>query len=123
MARSALAFAPAVVWAVGVWIIGGLESTPSMPSGIGLDKVAHFTMYGVFGFLLTRGWLTVGWRGAWVLPVGIALLLGMADELRQLSVPGRSGAVADWVADVAGASAGAYIAMRMARRQRIDDRA
>lgn len=117
-----IAFAPAFVWAVAVWTIGGLEQTPSVPRGLGLDKVAHFLMYGVLGFLLARGWIASGWRGAWLLPVAAALLLGAADELRQRSVPGRSADVMDWMADVAGATAGVFIALRMSRRQRLDDR-
>jgi VanZ family protein len=116
-------FAPALIWAAVVWIIGGLQSTPSVPAGAGLDKAAHFLMYGLLGFLLARGWSVVGWRGPWLLPVSIALLLGVADEVRQRTVPGRSADVADWVADVSGASAGVFIALRMTRRRRIEDRA
>jgi VanZ family protein len=120
--RNIVAFAPAIVWAAAVWIIGGLEDTPSVPGGLRLDKLAHFAMYGVLGFLLARGWIASGWRGAWLLPVAVALLLGLADEQRQRSVPGRSADVMDWIADVSGASAGVFIALRMARRQRPDNR-
>ncbi|MGH7448425.1 MAG: VanZ family protein [Longimicrobiales bacterium] len=123
MTRSVRALAPALIWAAAVWTVGGLETTPSVPAGLGLDKAAHFAMYGVLGFLLARGWSAASWRGAWLLPIAIALLLGVADELRQRTVPGRSGEVADWLADVGGASAGVYLALRIARRQRIDDRA
>jgi VanZ family protein len=112
------AFAPALIWAAAVWMIGGMESTPSVTGGRGLDKAAHFAMYGVLGFLLSRAWTAVGWRGAGLLPMVVAALLGLADELRQRSLPGRSGEVADWIADVGGASAGVFIAMRMARRRR-----
>jgi VanZ family protein len=115
------AFTPAFVWAVAVWIVGGLEQTPSVPGGLGLDKMAHFGMYGVLGFLLARGWVASGWRGAWLLPVAAALLLGVADERRQRSVPGRSADVMDWIADVGGATAGVFIALRRSRRQRLDD--
>lgn len=123
MGASLRAFAPALLWAAAVWTVGGMESTPSIPSVRGLDKVAHFAMYGVLGFLLARGWSKVGWRGAWLLPALFALLLGMADELRQRSVPGRSADPFDWVADVSGASTGVFIALRMARRRRIHDKA
>lgn len=116
-----LAFLPAIVWAAAVWIIGGLQDPPSVPNGLGLDKLAHFAMYGVLGFLLARGWIASGWRGAWLLPIAVALLLGVADERRQRSVPGRSADVLDWIADVSGASVGVFIALRMARRQRLDD--
>ncbi|HEX2165851.1 MAG TPA: VanZ family protein [Longimicrobiales bacterium] len=121
MRNSVRAFAPALIWAAAVWMIGGMESTPDVPGGFGLDKVAHFTMYGVLGFLLARGWSAVGWRGAWLLPALIALLLGVADERRQSALPGRTADVADWVADLSGASTGVFIALRMARRRRNDD--
>lgn len=122
MLRSLRAFAPAIVWAVAVWLIGGMQDTPSVPGGLGLDKVAHFTMYGVLGFLLARGWSATGRPRWWPVPLLLALLLGVADEMRQLSVPGRSGEAADWIADTAGASLGMYVALRMARRRRPTDR-
>lgn len=117
------AFGPALLWAAAVWMIGGMQTTPAVPGGLGLDKVAHFLMYGMLGFLLARGWTAVRWRGAWLLPAAIALLLGVADELRQQSVPGRSAEVADWLADFTGAATGVFIALRMVRERRTDDRA
>jgi VanZ family protein len=120
---SVRAFAPALIWAAAVWFIGGMQSTPSVPAVPGLDKAAHFAMYGVLGFLLARGWTVVGWRGAWLLPVLVALLLGIADERRQRAVPGRSAEVADWLADLGGASAGVFIALRMARGRVCNGRA
>ena len=98
-----------------------MQDTPSVRSGLGLDKVAHFTMYGVLGFLLARGWLAARGRRWWPITLLLPLLLGLADEMRQRSVPGRSAEAADWVADVTGASLGVYIALRMARRQRSTD--
>jgi VanZ family protein len=123
MPAAVRAFGPALVWAVAVWLIGGLRSTPTVPGGLGLDKYAHFLMYGLLGFLLARGWTQVGWRGAWLLPTLAALLLGVADEVRQQSVPGRSAELADWFADFAGASTGVFIALRRARGRPTDDRA
>lgn len=122
MLRSLRAFAPALVWAAAVWFIGGMTKTPSVASGLGLDKVAHFTMYGMLGFLLARGWSATGRPRWWPAALLLALLLGLADEIRQRSVPGRSSEAADWIADGAGASLGVYIALRMARRQRSTDR-
>src|SRR5690606_23652624 len=88
--RSLRAFAPALAWAAAVWLIGGMQDTPSVRSGLGLDKVAHFTMYGVLGFLLARGWLAARGRRWWPITLLLPLLLGPADEMRQRSVPGRS---------------------------------
>lgn len=111
------AFAPALIWAAAVWLIGGMESTPSVPGGLGLDKAAHFTMYGILGVLLARGWLQVGWRGGWLVPVLLASLLGLADELRQAGLPGRTADTMDWLADIGGAATGVFIALRIMRRR------
>lgn len=111
-------FLPAALWAVAIWGIGGLEATPAVPSGVGLDKVAHLGMYGVLGWLLGRAWFAVDRRVTWLLPLLLPLLLGAADELRQRALTGRTGDVADWFADGAGATSGMVLARYRARRSR-----
>jgi VanZ family protein len=51
--------------------------------------------------LTARGWLKVR-RPAWYWPLLVILLVGVADELHQRSVAGRSPDARDWVADAAG---------------------
>jgi VanZ family protein len=117
MPRSVVAFAPAVAWALLVWLIGGLESVPT--GGLsrlpGADKLAHFAMYGVLGWLSGRGWLMSGLRRGALTVVLLVVLMGAADELRQRRVAGRSAEVADWLADTTGAVAGFYLAVRRRR--------
>lgn len=117
MPRSVIAFAPAVAWALLVWLIGGLESVPTGGLGRlpGADKLAHFGMYGVLGWLSGRGWLMSGLRRGAPAIVLLVVLMGAADELRQRAVAGRSAEVADWLADTAGAVAGFYLAVRRGR--------
>jgi VanZ family protein len=114
MPRSIIAFAPAVAWALVVWLIGGLESVPA--GGLsrlpGADKLAHFGMYGVLGWLTGRGWLMSGLRKGAPVVVLLVVLMGAADELRQRGVAGRSAEFADWLADAAGAVSGFYLALR-----------
>ncbi|HEX6306686.1 MAG TPA: VanZ family protein [Longimicrobiales bacterium] len=111
-------FLPAALWAAAVWIVGGLHGTPDVPSGLGLDKAAHFGMYGVLGWLLGRAWFGAARGVPWLLPLLLALLLGAADELRQRSLTGRSADFADWLADAAGATTGMALARYRAGRSR-----
>ena len=112
------AFLPAALYAGAVWLVGGLQTTPSAPSGLGLDKVAHFVMYGGLGFLLGRGWTRAGRGWTWVLPVLVALALGALDEWRQAALPARSSELADWLADAAGIAVGFVAAVAVARRRK-----
>lgn len=115
--RAARAFAPALAWALVIWLIGGAERVPSAPPVPGIDKIAHFAMYGVLGWLAGRGWMPFGGRARAVGLIVLALLLGAADELRQAGVPGRSADALDWVADAAGTITGFLLAVRRARRR------
>jgi len=115
MLRRLTPFLPAVLWAAIVWVIGGLDSTPRVSTDLPLDKVAHFTMYGILGWLIGRAWFAEPHRSPWILPLLLPLMLGAADELRQRSIGTRSADVADWVADAAGAAAGMLVALRTRR--------
>lgn len=109
------AYVPALAWAAAVWLVGGLNNTPSVPSGLGLDKLAHFAMYGVLGLLLGRAWLRArrparGWL------LAAAIVLGAGDESRQALNVNRSADVADFAADVAGAVTGLLVGARRGRK-------
>lgn len=72
-----------------------------------IDKVTHFSVYGLLATLVCR--LGAGKRGAIVAWVVVALF-GITDEWHQSFIPGRSSDVADWIADISGAAVavGAY---------------
>ena len=78
-----------------------------------LDKVAHFSVYGLLGTLLVR----TQWGGRWapVVALVLASLYGVSDELHQSYVPGRSMEFADWVADTAGAAVAILLYARWSR--------
>ncbi len=72
------------------------------------DKVAHYLAYAGLGLLVSFAWAT---RRPFTVGVAMALLAivgfyGAMDELSQIPVPGRSGEVADWVADLLGGLTG-----------------
>ena len=79
------------------------------------DKVLHALAYGTLAALLYPALRTSGLAGrrAALLAAGLAALYGASDEWHQSFVPGRSSEVLDWVADVAGAAAGALCAARL----------
>ncbi|MDZ7707137.1 MAG: VanZ family protein [Trueperaceae bacterium] len=107
MTRSALVrvlrVVPAVAWAAGVWWL----SSRSDPPGSGLldlpqlDKVGHAGLFFVQTVLLRLAGLRV------VPALLVAAGLGVADELHQGAVPGRTPQLADFAADLAGAVLGA----------------
>ncbi|MEX0906766.1 MAG: VanZ family protein [Gemmatimonadota bacterium] len=114
-------FAPALAWAFVIWLIGGITDVPSVPGGLGLDKLAHFTMFAILGWLFARGWSEAGLRRGALLPIVFVMLLGAADEVRQASLATRSADPADWVADVAGGAVGYASGLRRGRGQRMNE--
>jgi hypothetical protein len=60
------------------------------------DKVAHFAAFSVLSGLLAVG---IGLRRPW-LTLALVALIGLADELHQVWLPGRSAGVDDWIVDV-----------------------
>jgi VanZ family protein len=117
MARKRLPYLPALLWALVLVLVGGSSDLPTRPAIEHLDKLEHFTAYGVLGVLLGWGWLTAGRRPAWWLLLGLAVLLGAVDEYRQSLLPLRAGDPFDWLADALGATAGFFLAVRLLRRR------
>jgi VanZ family protein len=121
--RRALPFAPAAVWAAVLIWLGGSTNLPATPPVLHLDKALHFGAYGVLGALLGFGWLYAARRPPWAVLLGLAVLLGGIDELRQARIVEREADWADWIADAVGATVGFYVALRIVRRppERLDD--
>ena len=63
-----------------------------------LDKVAHFTYYGVMAVLTSYA---VGVRWLWV-PIFLVPIVGVLDEWHQSFISGRDASAADWIADLVG---------------------
>ena len=92
---------PAVTWAAGVWWL----SSQSDPPGSGLLDLPHLDKVGHAGLFFVQT-LLLRLAGLRALPaLLVAAGLGVADELHQAAVPGRSPQLADLAADVGGALA------------------
>jgi VanZ family protein len=78
------------------------------------DKGIHFLLYGVEGFFLYGAVRWPGRRRLSLLRVlavtGSLAVWATADEVHQNFIPGRQFSAADFVADTAGAAAGALLA-------------
>ncbi|MCR9184518.1 MAG: VanZ family protein [Halieaceae bacterium] len=93
--------------ALADWL--GLADTPG-PQVSGSDKLVHVALFGLCGYTSLRAW---GGRITQVVQIVLALaLFAGATEVLQLWVPGRSGSVSDFVADLLGALAGMGLAAR-----------
>jgi len=84
----------------GLVVVASSRSTVAAPSVDHVDKVAHFSVYGLLGTLVVRA---LGLR-AGVRAVVLVSLFGVSDEVHQYFTPGRSMEFADWVADTLGAT-------------------
>jgi VanZ family protein len=75
------------------------------------DKALHATEYAGFALLLCRALRGEGlaWSRSVALAVILAGVYAATDEWHQLFVPERSADIADWLADMAGATAGSTL--------------
>ncbi len=76
-----------------------------MPKG--LDKLIHFSIFGILGWVMTRGFilsenLFIKKQFVWLIPISIGLF-AILDEYHQSLVPGRFPDFLDWTADFLGA--------------------
>ena len=108
------------LWIAYLFIILGLSSIPGgagdkLPLPYHMDKVVHFVLYSGFGLLFARGNFEGRTLGRFLLIAALtAGLIGLADEVYQGFIPGRSQELGDWVADLSGGSCGALLgALRM----------
>ena len=96
-----------VLFLIGIVVVAALSLAPAqaLPALDVSDKAEHAAAYAVLAFL---GTVAVP-RPHRLLVIGLALL-GLALELGQLRVPGRSFDLLDAVANVVGAATGAILA-------------
>lgn len=111
-----MAWVPAVVYVALIFAVSSIPGSVfcEMPFRI-FDKAAHmveFTGLGLFLMIAFRGSLADALRPhALLFALGAGFLIGVLDELYQLTVPGRSVEFLDWVADVVGVTVGTTAAM------------
>lgn len=97
---------PPLAWA-GVILV--LTSWPGSGLGnqvTGADKIAHLGMYGVLGYLVARALPLPRGRVAMLASLAWMTVFALLDEVHQHWIPGRDASIADWAADILGASLG-----------------
>ena len=116
MSRRAIAWGPAVLWALCLFLLSEIRATPPGLQALLVipDKLVHFALYVVLGGLLARArWVSrTDVRHVVLLAVGCTY--AALDEWHQSLVPGRTPEVTDWLADVAGVAAG-YLIVALVR--------
>jgi VanZ family protein len=80
-------------------VVASGRSQVAAPSIVNIDKLVHFSIFGLIASLVVR---LLGGRRWWAAVVLVSAF-GVSDEIRQSFTPGRSMEFADWVADTAGA--------------------
>lgn len=101
-------WAALVAWACVILISTSLPGA-AVPAGPpGMDKVGHFVMYAVLGLLAIRAVLGGAESGLRTVALTLGAIAAFAaiDEWHQRFVPTRAPDVADWAADLAGATVG-----------------
>lgn len=107
-----MAWASLILIATSIPIPGTFAS--ASPSGA--DKAVHGALYAVLAWLSCRASGVSSARAAAAIAIATAVF-GAFDEWHQTFIPGRTPAVADWIADVLGVGAG-VLAFHAARRRR-----
>lgn len=118
MKRALVLFGPVVALCA---LIVFLSSRTSIGIGFsfpGMDKVAHFVVYGLLGLLLARAMGGYGLSDVRALRFSglLGSLFGLTDELHQSTVPGREADVWDFAVDVVGVYLGAMLWLMLQRR-------
>jgi VanZ family protein len=124
-------WAPVLVWMAVIFALSAQSSLPSIPQST-MDavfkKTGHAVAYAILCLLIARGLHGLEghegheehegqearpfrWRFL-LASLLLSALYGASDELHQSLVPGRTPQVFDWMVDVAGAAAGAWLYAR-----------
>ncbi len=119
--QSVIRFLSVVLVGSLILIVSEVFSAPraSSPSPyVSLEAMAHFVLYFGLGFVLCR-WLVLGLRingvVALMLAGCVSLSFGVADELHQLQIQGRSADFGDLLVDLGGGLGGAVLYLALAR--------
>lgn len=118
MARLVRTWGPMVAVMVAIFVASSIPDLTTLPGGVS-DHTGHFVAYALLGAAALWGfagarWGTVTLRSA-VFAWMIAAAYGVTDELHQHFVHGRTPAVDDWLADIAGAGLAIVVVAILAR--------
>ena len=110
-----IAWLPAALWALGLFLLSEVRGTPSAVEAFlpVPDKLVHLVLYLAFGGSLA--WAKRASRTE--VPHALLLVLGAVygaiDEWHQSFVPGRTPEFSDWLADLAGVLVGYLIVAQL----------
>ena len=103
---------PVIIYAVCIFILSSISSLPKVvPVFPHFDKVSHFIVYALFGFLMLRA-LFASYKDKKsiiylrFLAVFIVIFYGVTDEIHQYFVPLRHMDILDLASDSIGAFIG-----------------
>ena len=120
--RSALAWAPVVVWAALIFTASAqsdLVFVPDATLDLVVRKVGHMAVFGILALLLWRALATTTHvRRPWAWALALAILYAITDELHQGRVSGRHASPVDVAIDAAGVliAVGVIAGMRRVRQ-------
>lgn len=109
--------APALLWGATILAASSIPSAHLPEVGmIGIDKVAHLTVYGFFAWLLSRSasqlFANMALRKSVLVSALFLVLFALFDEFYQQFVPGRMSDWYDIAADLAGGLVGLLISVK-----------
>ena len=102
----ALAWAPAVAWAAGIFLLSaqpGLRFAPDASVDLIVRKAGHMAVFGILALLVGRASDRVGWQPAAAWAIAITVAYAASDELHQGFVADRQASGIDVAIDAIGA--------------------
>jgi VanZ family protein len=103
-----------VAWAAFILVMTSWPSLPPVgPRISGMDKIAHFTVYAILGYLVSRALRPPAAWPTRLNAITAMAIFGFVDELHQLLIPGREASVWDWAADSTGATVGLLLGLHL----------
>jgi VanZ family protein len=117
---------PPILFAIFLFVYSSIPDPFDIKLNFGLeDKLKHFAVYAVFGFLIVRAlYYTFGSAELkrkiilWAIIVGV--VYGVSDEIHQYFVPGRNANYYDVLADSFGVIFGVFVFDRNKKRIKSD---
>ncbi len=108
-----IAWAPVVLWALGLFLLSEIQAAPPalQPLLAIPDKIVHFALYLALGGLLARARWVSGTGARHELFLLVGWVYAAVDEWHQGFVPGRSPELGDWLADAVGVASGYFIVL------------
>ncbi len=121
MTKKLIAWLPTVVF-ISIILFMSFRPGPRLPHIKEIDKVIHAIAYCLLAILSYRSFFLSNFKKPALLAILLALAVGITDETLQYFNPRRTASLMDLVADVVGASAGAwaFVLLRSPRKGRLD---